>query len=191
MSFTVVSYFTKNTPYEKEVQGLITSLDRFGIKHDIRGIDSLGGWQSNTMFKAQFLRQMIEEVEDAMVWIDADAVVEKSPIFFDYIDADAAFYFRTNGGRVGRIPEPVELLSGTMFFKANHRARTLLDMWIEENGKDQRDLEQHNLQKVITRWRAMGGIFSLLPQTYCRIFDAKADDTVVVHNQASRRFRNA
>ena len=191
MNFTVVSYYTVNTPYEKEVQNLIASLDRFQIPHDIRGIESKGGWQSNTMFKAQFLKQMLDEVPGAIVWMDADATVEKSPDFLNYVDVDAAFYFRTNGGRVGRIPEPFELLSGTMYFANNSIVRGLFDLWIEENNKDQRDLEQHNLQKVVPRWRAAGGRMGLIPQTYCRIFDAKWDDSVIVHHQASRRFRSA
>lgn len=189
--YKVVSYYTVNTSYEKEVQGLIQSLDRFNIDHDVIGIDQLGSWQSNTMYKATFISEMMKKhYPRPIVWIDADAVVQHPPHFFNMIDSDAAFYFRTKGGRVPRIPEDSELISAAMYFKTNDKARLLVDMWIEENKKDQRDLEQHNLQKVIPAWRAVGGNMSVLPQTYCKIFDSDPDYTVIVQNQASRRFRH-
>lgn len=194
MKFTVVCYYTSGTPYQEEVKNLIQSLDRFGIKHDIRAISSLGGWQKNTLYKAQFIRGIIDEREkagdEAIVWLDADSVVLRPPEIFSAIATDCAFYFKTVGPasdrRGGR-----ELISASMYFAINSRAKQLLDMWIEENGKNGRGLEQWNLQTVLPAWRNSGGTYTVLPQSYCRIFDAPEDHRVIVQNQASRRFRKA
>lgn len=189
--FIAVCYYTKNTSYEKEVQGLIQSLDKFNIPHDIVPVESLGSWQANTTFKATFLLQMLKKYAPRpIVWFDADSVLLRKPEFFSMIDADAAFYYRTTGGRTGRISECSELISATMYFKTNDSVERLLNMWISANKKNIRDLEQHVLQEVIPQWRKNGGIMTVLPQTYCKIFDSDPDNIVIMQNQASRRFRN-
>jgi len=146
MKYIVISYYTKNTPYETEVERLIESLKRFNIEYDIIGIDNLGDWQKNTMYKATFILSMIRKYAPRpIVWLDVDAILKDKPIFLDMIDADAAFYYRTDGGRVPRIPEDCELISAAMYFEPNEYTEMLLKMWIEENKKNERDLEQHKL----------------------------------------------
>lgn len=189
--FIVTSYYTIDTGYQQEVKSLRDSLDRHNIKSDIRGIESKGSWQKNTRHKAKFLREMLDIYpEYNIVWIDADAVVLRYPGFFKYIDADAAFYFRTNGGNVYRISEGCELLSGTIFLQNNDQARKLVDMWIFQNQREFVNLEQYNLQVIVGDWRKQGGKLAVLPQSYCKIFDADNDWPVVTHSQASRRFRH-
>jgi len=189
MSFIVISFYTVNSPYEREVKGLIDSLNAFNLKYDIQGINSLGSWQKNTIYKAQFIKEMIIKHKGKnLVWIDADAVIKSDPFILSMIDSDVAFYYRTKGGREGRIQEPCELISACMFMKANDSVLRLLDMWIERNNNDHGDLEQHYLQQVIPEWRSQGGTHSVLPQQYCKIFDSQEDKIAVVQNQASRRF---
>lgn len=193
MKYTVISYYTRNTPYEQEVKNLIQSLNKFKIPHDIRFIDSLGSWQANTFYKARFIRDMIqvrkEAGDEAVVWLDADAVVLRPLEIFDNIDTDTAFYFYS-GSRYAQRTNGRELISATMFFRINNRVVDLLDRWIEKN-KNQADggLEQWNLHTVLDKWRADGGTVSWLPQSYCRLFDYPEDPRCVVQNQASRRFR--
>lgn len=189
--FIVISYYTRNTPYEEEAKIMVESLKRFNLEYDIIAIDVIGSWQKNTRYKAKFILKMLEKYSPLpIVWIDVDAVIKSDPIFLSMIDADVAFYYRTTGGRTPRIPEKSELISAAMYFKTNDRVKNLLNMWIASNDGDERDLEQHNLQKIIPAWRKSGGIHSILPQEYCKIFDSAEDQIAIVQNQASRRLRN-
>ena len=188
--FVVVTYYTKNTSYEIEVNRLIESLNQFDVDHDIRAIQSFGSWQKNTMFKAEFIADMLKQhSSQPIVWLDVDSILMRYPALFEMIDTDAAFYYRTNGGLAPRLPDHVELLSGTMYFKPTDASKDLIDMWVSENKRNPMRLEQQNLQYIIQEWRKCGGTLTCLPQTYCRIFDAQEDHKVIVHNQASRRFR--
>lgn len=189
-----VSYYTANTHYEGESKILIDSLNRFKLPHDIRAIQNFGTWQENTMYKAQFIKQMLSEHKDksSIVWIDVDAVIESHPEYLFQIDTDIAVYYRTKGASVERLRQRYgwnkELVSATMYFKTNDSSMKLLDMWIESNKKDEACLEQRNLQKVVELWRKEGGTLSWLPQQYNRIFDAQEDLITITQNQASRRF---
>jgi len=71
-------------------------------------IKPLGSWQKNTIFKATFILQMLKKhAPKPIVWFDADSVLLHRPDLLYMIDADAAFYFRTTGGRTGRIAENI------------------------------------------------------------------------------------
>lgn len=191
--FRIVSFFTIGTPYEKEIGNLVDSLVRLSIPHDIRGIDSLGSWDKNTKHKPAFIKQMMDaHPQDAIVWLDADAVVLRPPTIFNEIDTDVGFYYKTTGPTADRF-KGQELVTATMFFSNTMWARMLLDMWIaEENREEQPEsqlIEQRALQRVIPEWREeTGGTITILPQSYCRIFDAEEDHRVIQQNQASRRF---
>lgn len=193
MTFRVVSFYTIGTPYEKEVTALIASLKDLGIRNDIRGIKSLGSWDLNTKHKPVFIKEMLDtHKEEAIVWLDADAVVLRYPFIFQDIDTDIAVYYMTSSPTAKRLGGH-ELITASMYFANTDRTRALLDMWItEENRQGQPEsqlIEQRALQRVIPAWKAQHkGTLSFLPQSYCRIFDAPEDHRVIVQNQASRRF---
>ena len=50
--FIVISYYTRNTPYEDEVKGLIESLKRFNLEYDIQAVDPGRDWQENTHIRS-------------------------------------------------------------------------------------------------------------------------------------------
>jgi hypothetical protein len=191
--FRIVSFFTIGTPYENEIRSLTESLERLCIPFDIRGIDSLGSWDLNTKHKPVFIKEMLDaHSEEAIVWLDADAVVLRTPTIFNQIDTDIGVYYKTTGPTAERF-KGQELITATMFFANNKRTRTLLDMWILEQSRlDQPEtqlIEQRALHRTIPIWcRENKGTITILPQSYCRIFDAEEDHRVIEQRQASRRF---
>jgi len=192
MTYKIVSFFTIGTPYEKEIQSLMESLERLGLPHDIRGVDSRGSWDLNTKHKPLFIKEMLEAHQEAIVWLDADSVVKRNPWIFSQIDTDVAMYYKTTGPCADRFGGH-ELISAAMYFANNKRSRLLLDMWIDEQTRpDQPEtqlIEQRALQRCIPVWReGHKGTLSFLPQQYCRIFDAPEDHVCIIQNQASRRF---
>lgn len=191
--FRVVSFFTIGTPYENEIRSLTESLERLAVPLDIRGIDSLGSWDLNTKHKPMFIKEMLDaHPGEAIVWLDADAVVLKYPHVFEQIDTDIGVYYKTTGPTADRF-KGQELITATMYFANNKKTRTLLDMWILEQSRlDQPEtqlIEQRALHRTIPIWRRENkGTITILPQSYCRIFDAPEDHRVIQQNQASRRF---
>lgn len=177
--FTVISYYTKNTGYEIEVEKLIASLVKFNIPYDIECINNLGDWDKNTRYKALLIKKKLEQY-DKVVFIDADAVVMQYPILFDQLECDIAVHLR-NG---------TELLSGTLYLQNTSLTKQLVNVWIQKN-KTCTAIEQRNLQSVI---KTIPGLRLVeLPGNYTKIFDTMKNvgEPVIVHNQASRKFRKA
>jgi hypothetical protein len=144
-------------------------------------------------YKPVFIKEMLDaHPDESIVWIDADAVVLKYPNIFGQIDTDIGVYYKTTGPCADRFGGQ-ELITASMYFANNKRTRTLLEMWIWEQSRlDQPEsqlVEQRALHRTIPIWRRENkGTITILPQSYCRIFDAEEDHRVIVQNQASRRF---
>ena len=116
MSFMVTSFYTKNTGYEQVMnERLLPSLEKFKLKHKIFALNNLGSWNLNIYQKALVLKKMLEEYSENIVWLDADAVVQRYPDKFDTLKADFACHFRFDG---------IKLSSGTMFFRNTEKIKS-------------------------------------------------------------------
>jgi spore coat protein CotF len=180
MSFMIVSFYTERTPYEKEVNNLVNSLDKLGLCYYVKGVRSLGSWEKNCQYKAQFIMDAMNASDRNIVWIDADAVIMRYPSLFDTLDCDIAYHY---------LEKRKELLSGTLFIRNNQVMRSLVQRWIAVNASNNR-WDQKNLQQVVEADSSI--IKYILPADYCKIYDnnmQSAADPVITHFQASRRFR--
>lgn len=186
--FIVVSYYTKD--YEICAHRLMDSLRLFNLDFQIDELPEFENWQKATHYKATFIRKMLDAFHpNAVVWIDADAVVRKEPALFAELaktDCDVAFYSRMCG----------ELLSGTLYFGNTDGARNLIDTWIEENIRSPHLWEQQNLKLAIDskRYDTLPPMLGILPAEMCCIFDTGRKehpgiDPVVEHFQKSREMR--
>jgi len=174
----LVSYYTENTGYEREVKGLKDSLRRFNLEYDIEAIDDLGGWQKNTHYKARFIKAMLEKYRRPVLWLDSDAIIHRYPFLFNNLDADMACHFKRGD----------ELLTGTIYFAYSEKALELIDLWIRANNGKSYEWEQRNLQEAIKNW---DGKIEKLPPAYCKIFDKmNVEKPVIEHYQASRMHKH-
>ncbi len=174
-----VSYYTRGNGYEAEAKHLTNSLRRWNLPRDVQEIEDLGSWQKNTHYKARFLRDMADKHSGRpVVWVDCDAVVAGYPGLFRGIDADAAVRHKGQ-----------ELLSGVVYLAPTVKARELLDLWVDENGREPGRWDQANLKSVIDRW---DGKRDLLPAEYCCIYDEPGIEQrpVILQYQASRRLKD-
>jgi hypothetical protein len=112
------------------------------------------------------------------MYVDADAVIRKTPSFIDTVDTDISIHRTAKG----------ELLSGTIILNRTDATIKLLDTWIEEQKKTPLIWDQ----KVLDRCLNLAPVTNTpLPVEYIKIFDAfKGTDPVVEHFQASRRFKD-
>lgn len=184
-----ISFYTTDTPYEDEVAYLRDSLDAHGLAHDIRGVPSKGSWIRNAHHIPIFCREMLDEHRGRpLVWLDADAVVNRAPVLFERFRKDERPDFACHH-LMGR-----ELLNGTMYI--SQRCRYLFDAWIAADEKEPTVWEQKILEANLDTWlHGYDLTFEELPPEYCLIFDhqqqrrACSARPVIVHNQASRRFK--
>lgn len=186
----IVSHYTVNTGYQAEVQNLINSLNTFKLNYAITATANLGSWRANSNFVASnVLRALEDNPGRDILRVDADAVFFERPTVFeqDGFDADIAavvhsFRWRQN-----------ELMGGTLYFRNCPEVIEFVRQWERTIRKDKPlsrpgDAIQHLL--AINEFQLK---FVKLPPSYCKIFDHMKDveGDVIVHYQASRRFKQA
>ena len=189
----VVGYYTVNTPYEQEAQNLLQSLNKLGINHDISGVKTLGNWQANTRFKAEFMLDMlVKHPNHRLLYVDVDAVVHKSPDLFKNYSCDIAVRWQDFRWRKN------ECLSGTIYMENNERTKRICELWRDINvkeGNQSNRMEQWNLDTVINQMKEDPDFsYKNLPPEYTMIFDSMRGmypniNPVIEHFQASRRFK--
>ncbi len=193
MSFIIISGYTRDTAYEEEIKDLESDLKRLDLPHRFYGYDDRGDWTKNTMVKAELVqRALVEFPDNDVIWLDADAVVLKDPVFFKELESKSfdicCYYYdkRKDGKRYK------ELLSGTFVFRNNDLVRSLVADWVEDNTGvewDQRILQKYVDGKYKDSLRVLP-----LPPEYIKIKSVTADArsysaSVIVHKQFSRRWR--
>lgn len=182
-----VSFFTLDTGYELEVQNLLNSLIKHNLPYHVEGLKSLDNWVKNCAMKPAYIRKLMNIYQShPLVWLDADAVVNFEPTLFLNANIDTL-----NSIMCGYL-QP-ELLSGTIYIKNDDQAKRVITMWDTEQSKNNNIWDQKVLQKIQQKHTSA---FSFLPFSYIKIYDnsrmtLKENETaVIVHNQASRRFKN-
>lgn len=192
-----VSYYTKNTPYEKIMKThLLPSLQKFNLAHDIKGIEDLGNWSANTSYKAKFLLKMLKKHKQSIVFIDADATIEKFPKLFFEIPPKydiAVHYLDWNLQWRKKPGTKRELLSGTMLFRYNKKVLKLVETYIKECEKFPKIWEQKLLQRLV-RHNLQLEIYELPAEYCCVILHSGAipsyvKNPIIVHHQASRKYK--
>lgn len=187
----IVSYYTENTGYEREVQNLISSCDDLRLTHQIEKITSLGSWEKNCCYKPYFLLEKLEELKQPILWVDADAVFLQQPNLFHHLPCDMALR------SFDHLPlhHPSKIITGTLYLQNTQATKKLLTQW----GKECQRLLQAQKGEVWDQIGLRNAILSghkaeivPLPDSYCAIYDKKraADQEVVIlHYQASRLYK--
>lgn len=190
----IISFYTVNTLYEKEVQNLITSCEKFGLKSSVEGIESLGKWELNCAYKPFFILKKMEELRRPILWVDADGVFVRKPSWQTAFEADLAV-------RLDRsLPDthPSKVISSTIFISDSEQAKRLIKEWIKECYEQLLDpkrkeefWDQIALRDAILKSSAS---VAPMPLEYAKIFDHPGDlltvtEPVIEHFQASRRLK--
>jgi hypothetical protein len=186
-------YTCFHTPglYAHEATRLRNSLNRLGLDHDIRQIESRGDWVANSRYTARHICTMMANYPiRPLVQLDADAVVWNYPWLFDELSTmgmDIAIHYRKGS----------ELLNGTVWLNCTSGARLVAERYrdlIEANPDCTN--EQTMLAKVIDELTGQIRIFKL-PANYCFIADlmkhdlAEGEQVVIEQLQASRETRQS
>jgi hypothetical protein len=189
MTPLIISYYTKNTIYEKEVEGLIETCNELDLNCSIEGVQDLGSWEKNCCFKPTFIYQKLMEFKRPVLWVDCDAVILKEPACFD---CDIALTINEKLD----ISDHSKILAGTIFVDYSPQSLEFIKAWekmiieeIEKKEKRMDLIEQECLRDLIFSQKSLK--IAPLPMGYCYIFDEEshnleAKDIFIVHFQASR-----
>jgi len=110
----VISFYTKKTFYQFEIQNLIESCVKFDLEYSIEGVDSFGSWELNCAYKPFFILQKIKQLQQHVLWVDADGMFIRQPALIPAFSAD----FATRIHEHCQNDDHSKVISSTVF--ANH-----------------------------------------------------------------------
>lgn len=187
----IISFYTKETPYQLEVQNLIASCEKYCLKYDICGVESHGSWEMNCAYKPFFILERLEKWEKPVLWVDADGVFLQKPCWQDAFYADLSV-------RIEDLPcdHPSKVISSTIFVRPE--GKDLIRMWIRKchdlllnPNRTEEFWDQIALRDIVLSAEKR---ISSMPLAYAKIFDHPKDQIqveqpVIEHFQASRRYK--
>ncbi len=118
----LISFYTKNTIYEKEIADLIASCKSLEIEYCIQAREDLGSWDRNCCQKPLFILECMEKYNRPLLWVDADAVVMQK-IALNYDNVDLALYFNNRSTNDAR--------SATIYIAPTVFAKAFISQWYE------------------------------------------------------------
>ncbi|WP_194847570.1 putative nucleotide-diphospho-sugar transferase [Candidatus Neptunochlamydia vexilliferae] len=191
MTPTIISFYTPNTGYEKEIEGLITSCKKQSLPYSIDPIPNFGTWEKNCCFKPKYILKKLLDLQGPVLWLDADAIVFQRPFLFKDLDADVAVRI------VDELPDdhPSKMISGTLFFNNTPAAIEVLKEWDEETERlfrtDPELWDQVSLRNVLLNSQAkVYPLDARYYQVFNKIEDEKTlEEAFIIHFQASRTLK--
>ena len=184
-STKLISFYTKNTIYEKEIEDLAASCQALQIDHYIEAREDFGCWEKNCSQKPLFIYECLKKFNQPLLWVDSDGIVLKKPDL-NLGECDLGLYFnnvRTNHAR-----------NATIYVSPTAAAFKFLWLWHqtlqELNAPPQKKLTPDQPVMIsLLRKKIIPLKVGSLPLEYMQIFDRDQipiDKTVILHFQASR-----
>lgn len=179
-----VSYYTVKSGYDKYAKQLMKSLEALNLEMDVQAIKGKGKWDLDTKLKPDFIQKMRQRHPGrTLVWLDADAVVNKVPELLLKSDADIAVHYRGTEG----------VISNCVLFADTKVANDILADWkgLCENPKNEKVWDQKLLQQAIEAHKKAK--VEKLPDDYCYLVglsnNPDVKDPVIEQQQASRKLK--
>ncbi len=178
MRSPIISFYTEG--YSEIVKDLISSLKSFGLSYDIEKRKDLSSWYQNVNFKADFILEKLKQYE-RIIWLDADAIVKRYPVYFDLIEEDIAVHYRNRK----------HLCAATIVLRSKPIVMDLVERWIEKIKEKPSDFDQLPLQNLLNDYQIENKLSVFyLPETYCYMPGiSKLGEPVIYQTQASRKIR--
>lgn len=186
----VISYYTDEN-YRQEGQHLVESCRKFDVPLSFVFVEEQGSWQANTCYKPLFIQEMLIKVGGPVLYLDADARIERDPIpYFERLDCDLAYHIRNKTPLHKKFGD--EAMSCTVYVQPSASGMDFMKRWIDLCQQPSQTIWDQRLMEMAHK-KTPGLRFHNLPVEYCAIFDG-ADmpkRPVITQWQASRRFKTA
>ena len=129
MSFTLISFYTKDWFYPEHALRLAEECDNLKIEHVIEELQSTGSYLKNTCLKPAFILEKLLELNSPVLWVDVDGSVLKFPTLMNQIQPRADFAAKRMAPERSRTWHV-----GTMWFNNTPATIEFLKKWIENVG---------------------------------------------------------
>jgi hypothetical protein len=179
--YVACAFYTPN--YLPQLLSLKASLEAHGINHYFKRYERAASWEATTRIKAAFVQHCLGKFpERDVLYVDADAVVRKKPVFLDTVTTDLSLLFHPVKAR----RHPMMRISlGTFFIRNTPGGRKFADLWAAQEGKA--GITTCDDDMIIAVFDKLTGVsMTVLPATYYKVFDQPGEDPVFEHFQASR-----
>ena len=176
----LISFYTENTIYEKEIETLESCCAKLRIPHYIEKRKDLGSWQKNCSQKPLFIHECLEKFQEPLFWVDADALVLR-PLHLQLPPCDMALYFNCFKTKHAR--------NGTIYISPTEGSKKFLLQWYEELQNINTHTPTPDQPVMIELLQKTSLHIEKLPLSYSLVFDRDPlplDQTVILHFQASR-----
>ena len=173
----IISFYTKNTPYEKEADEWQDSFKKASTALYV--MEPQGSWERNCALKSVVLQRAFEDYNDDLLYVDIDSRLNRpfDPIVEDKVGL--AWYDRIDGIR--------ELLSGTIYIPNNDNGKNLIDLWVRYQAVNPKVWDQKVLQHIVATKEIEH--FELGKEWISVDGHIMVDNPIIHHTQASRRLR--
>lgn len=170
--------------YAEHAERLRASCQRFGYRHWLQALESCPSWEAACNMKPTFIYEAMLASDEPILWLDADAVIERR-FFTEGLWGAYDFAIYRDLARGGRH----RFRSGTVFFNQTKPAYDLALLWEKHSAQDRKAWDQEHLYNA---WEEMQDTIKthFLDETYCKIIDrGNVEDPHIVHFQASRQLK--
>jgi hypothetical protein len=182
-NWIVSGFFTPD--YRPLAQGLAASLDKVGDPYHFFATEKRpGGWEANTMAKAQAVATAMAAHPGRMILfldVDTEVVGSMAPLAATFT-GDVGIRFRPKR-RKGRLWMTVR--SSTLVLNATEGARRFVARWIEE-GRNAPPGEIDQTTFALAMVASDGVRFEPLALKWCAMDDDHIDGAIVVHQGVSQ-----
>jgi len=195
--WVLVSLYTRDTPYEQEVENLKRSLKWQKINSCIFGEPAMGSWRRNLDHKSNVILKAMKMFPDKdIVFVDADAIVKENPVLFDKLSNEKKYHIAPCYHEYRNSIEGGSLLSGTLWIRNNARGKEIVTKWHKIGTNRTEIRHQHCLTLALQEKNKVEERIKIfrLPIEYTFIFDysykRRIERPVIIHYQAHRKFRS-
>ena len=128
MKTLLISFYSDiedRTYYSDHASRLIAECETLGIPHNIKEKPSLGTYQLNCLSKPAYILNLLEELDQPLLWVDIDSKIHKPLDIFDAFDSSSTdMVLATANGMLSGIK------ASPLYFGNTSMAREFLKAWI-------------------------------------------------------------
>jgi hypothetical protein len=184
----IISFYTKNTIYEKEIEDLYASCRALQIDHYIEAREDLGCWEKNCSQKPLFIYECLQRFNEPLLWVDSDGIALRKPDL-SLGECDLGLYFNNLKTKHAR--------NATIYISPTDAAKKFMWLWHQTlqklNSRPQKKLTPDQPVMIsLIRKQSIPLKIAELPLEYMQIFDRDKiplEKSVILHFQASRTAR--
>jgi hypothetical protein len=154
--------------YSSCAKKIKSRLDELGASHDIREIPSQDHYMLNCLEKPKFILDMLNELDESLIWIDIDCTINQLPEELDAVETDVGFAIREHDLKTPH--------SALIFFNNTEKSKEFIRDWIKKCDSKKKDsisgkytLGDHEQLILAAKENKPQATFTAFPPSLCAV----------------------